>query len=56
MSQTARWRSRWNGGSTLGSIVAEATDADIALAVDRAAERVARRVRDALDRSVGYRH
>ena len=33
-----------------GSIMAEATDAEIKLAVGRAAERVARRVRDALDR------
>ncbi len=33
-----------------GSIRAEATDAEVALAVGRAAERVARRVRDALDR------
>lgn len=33
-----------------GSIMAEATDAEVASAVDRAAERVARRVRDALDR------
>ena len=33
-----------------GSIMAEATDADVASAVGRAAERVARRVRDALDR------
>ena len=33
-----------------GSIVAEATDIEIVLAVGRAAERVARRVRDALDR------
>lgn len=33
-----------------GSIMAEATDAEIELAVSRAAERVARRVRDALDR------
>lgn len=33
-----------------GSIMAEATDAEVASAVGRAAERVARRVRDALDR------
>ncbi len=33
-----------------GSIRAEATDAEVASAVGRAAERVARRVRDALDR------
>lgn len=33
-----------------GSIVAEAIDADIGSAVGHAAERVARRVRDALDR------
>ncbi len=33
-----------------GSIIAEATSADVAAAVGRAAERVARRVRDALDR------
>ncbi len=34
-----------------GSIMAEATDAEVASAVGRAAERVARRVRDALDRT-----
>jgi putative sigma-54 modulation protein len=33
-----------------GSIMAEATDTEVAAAVGRAAERVARRVRDALDR------
>ena len=33
-----------------GSIMAEATDAEIELAVSRAAERVTRRIRDALDR------
>ncbi len=33
-----------------GTIKAEATDAEVASAVGRAAERVARRVRDALDR------
>ena len=33
-----------------GSIMAEATDVEVASAVGRAAERVARRVRDALDR------
>jgi len=33
-----------------GSIMAEATDADVASAVARAAERVTRRIRDALDR------
>ena len=33
-----------------GSIMAEATDAEVVAAVGRAADRVARRVRDALDR------
>ena len=33
-----------------GSIMAEATDVEVASAIGRAAERVARRVRDALDR------
>jgi ribosome-associated translation inhibitor RaiA len=33
-----------------GSIMAEATDAEIELAVSRAAERVTRRIRDARDR------
>ena len=33
-----------------GSIMAEATDAEIELAVSRAADRITRRIRDALDR------
>ena len=38
-----------------GSIMAEATDADVASAVGRAAGRVARRVRGALDRKLALR-
>ena len=38
-----------------GSIMAEATDAEVASAVGRAAERVARRVKDALDRKCTMR-
>ncbi len=39
-----------------GSIMAEATDADVESAVGRAAERAARRVRDVLDRKLTMRN